>query len=100
GKLDPNISRFVDWDLFLRFTELETPIALPCILSHYLRDRDSQSVTVINSGRENLDKIHQKMKTRSSYSVSIEDGDITNELFGLSSKILDIRRANKWNSAT
>lgn len=58
---DNNLTRLVDWDFFLRMTELTSPIALPCILSHYFRGRDQQSVTNSNPLQKNYRKIIDKI---------------------------------------
>lgn len=100
GCFDETLSRLVDWDLFLRFTEFETPISLPCILSHYLRDRDPSSVTSVNSIEDNLKLINTKLRERSCQSLLIEDEDKAHELYGLSKHTLNIRSMEKWMSSS
>jgi hypothetical protein len=48
GGFDESLDRFVDWDFFLRATAVQTPVALPCILSHAYRGRfeDCTSLSV------------------------------------------------------
>lgn len=76
GGFNESLNRFVDWDLFLRFTERETPKALPCILSHYYQGRDQKCVTLENSLEENLKKIRCTLNDRANWSrrLTVNDG--------------------------
>ena len=95
GKFNETLSRFVDWDLFLRFTEHTIPTALPCILSHYYQERDYNCVTHDNALDENLNCIRKTLINRANWSkkFALSDG-YKLQAFGIS-KFSQTNRAQK-----
>ncbi|MEP7457166.1 glycosyltransferase [Phyllobacterium sp. SB3] len=92
GVFNESLSRYVDWDLFLRITEVESPDCIPCILSHYFQRRDVTSVSLENSREDNMLALQFSLRERSSWSTQIFDevGE-GHYLFGLSKLTIQTR---------
>jgi hypothetical protein len=64
GRFDEDLTRLVDWDFFLRMTEVETPARLPLVLHHYYQRRTPDSISAINPAEINADRIRSKLEQR------------------------------------
>ncbi|MEP9386174.1 glycosyltransferase [Mesorhizobium sp. KR9-304] len=64
GRFDETLTRFVDWDFFLRMTEVEVPARLPLILHHYYQFRTPGSISATHSIETNIDRVRSKLKDR------------------------------------
>jgi len=64
GGFDEELTRFIDWDFFLRMTEVETPARLPVVLHHYYRNRIPVNITATASGKINAERILAKLEER------------------------------------
>ena len=64
GEFDEELTHLVDWDFFLRMTEVETPARLPVPLHHYYQARTADSVTANNPVEINVTRIRAKLAER------------------------------------
>jgi len=67
GYFDESLDRYVDWDLFLRMTEVASPLALPCILSHYFQNRVDGSVSSADNKERAIQAIRDRLIQRSDW---------------------------------
>ena len=95
GGFDESLNRYVDWDLILRYTEKEIPLALPCILSHYFQGRDNLSVSKVEDQIDNLQILRRRMIERSCWKSNLYMSNNENHvIFGISD-ITKKKRASK-----
>ncbi len=64
GRFDEELTRLVDWDFFLRMTEIETPARSPLILHHYYRQRTSDSISATSPTQPHIARIRKKLAER------------------------------------
>lgn len=64
GRFDEELTRLMDWDLFLRMTEVETPASEPLILHHYYQRRTPVSISATNPAEGNIGRIRSKLEER------------------------------------
>jgi GT2 family glycosyltransferase len=77
GKFDTKLHRFLDWDLFLRLTEVDTPIAVPCITSHYFQARAAVSISSPADKTIALAAIRRRQTGRSDWTAQLIGKDGT-----------------------
>ena len=80
GGFDETLSRFVDWDYFLRVADVRVPLAVPAVLSHY-----EQGATGTVSTTEEQSEWRDEIWRRNSANVLIPDplGDLFSAKPGL-----------------
>lgn len=61
GGFDESMTRLVDWDLILKYSNVSIPCALPCILGNYYFGKADNQITSQNKYKENLQVIQQKL---------------------------------------
>lgn len=90
GPFDTGLDRFVDWDFFLRLTEIETPTALPCLLSHYFRGRTPQSMSD-NDPIRNIRRIQAGLLRRSGGGTTYDNNGAPLTIFGTADRTRQLR---------
>lgn len=60
GGFDEGLSRLVDWDLIIRYTENNVPMHIHKTLVHCFLSSELSNIALIEPLRDNSDKIHQK----------------------------------------
>jgi GT2 family glycosyltransferase len=75
GPFDPSLIRHVDWDLFLRMTEVERPVAVPCILGHSFQDRAAGGAADFTDKDHYLLELRSKLAERSDWSQPFATAD-------------------------
>lgn len=75
GNLDASLSRFLDWDLFLRITEVAPPVAVPAILSHYYQGRAAVSISEPSDKAVPLKEIRNRAEARADVRVAYRTKD-------------------------
>ena len=60
GGFDEDLSRLVDWDLIIRYTENNVPMHLHKSLVHCFLSSNLGNIALTEPLKENMDKIHQK----------------------------------------
>lgn len=80
------LNRFVDWDFFIRLSEIEHPVSVPCILSHYYRNRKIKNVTSNTSAGYNIKIIRDNLVNRANGFINIKPDTtgVTQQCFGIS----------------
>ena len=93
GGFDNSLKRLVDWDLVLRMTEFTTPIAVPCITSHYLQAREAVTVTNSTGAEEALAAVRTRAAQRADTRVPFTSGNRSpEEALSLAREYLSARR--------
>lgn len=64
GGFDEDLTRFIDWDFFLRMTEAEPPASIPVILHHYYTHRTPSNISAENRADTNVARIRAKLEAR------------------------------------
>lgn len=60
GCFDENLTRLVDWDLIIRFTEKNNPLFINKVLVNYFIDEDLDNITLVEPLGNNMEYIHSK----------------------------------------
>lgn len=60
GGFDENLTRLVDWDLIIRYTERNNPLFVDKILVNYFIDESLKNITLVEPLGNNMDTIHKK----------------------------------------
>ncbi len=93
---DTGLKRGIDWDFFIRLTEVTEPLAIPCILSHYFSERAQTFVSMRGSYRLMAHNIYTLQRSRASWLESLEDDSPARKVtvFGLSERQISWRADN------
>ena len=60
GGFDENLTRLVDWDLIIKYTEKNDPLYIEENLVNYFIDKKYNNISLVESESSNADRIHQK----------------------------------------
>ena len=94
GTFDETLDRYLDWDLFLRMTEVSVPLAIPAITSHYYRGRTDSYVSGAPERDAAIAAVRQRMAERSGWTVAIRIGpEASYEGFANPARSREARRA-------
>lgn len=84
GGFDESLKSLEDWDLIVRYTELEFPKAIPCILNHYFLSRHNKNVSQLARAKSSSIEVYEKLINRSSYNEVLTIDNENHEIFGIS----------------
>jgi glycosyltransferase involved in cell wall biosynthesis len=93
GWFDGSLQRHAGWDLILRMTEIATPLAVPCLLSHSFQGKADDGVTGTKDEGSALQAVRSKLIERSEWSQLFTTTDEHEHLaFSIGRTARDLRR--------
>ncbi len=94
GGFDEKLKKYVDWDFFLKLSEIEHPASIPCVLSHYFRNREKTNATTSVNDKKNLFAVRNNLINRAGgFLPGIHPKDNTQlECFGISKMTIKARK--------
>ncbi|MET0527526.1 MAG: glycosyltransferase [Microvirga sp.] len=93
GWFDRSLKRNVGWDLILRMTEVATPLAVPCLLSHSFRGKADNTVTTAEDEDSAIRALRSRLVERSEWSQPFTTTDEKEHLaFSIGRRARGLRR--------
>lgn len=92
GVFSATLRRYLDWEFFLRLTEVSAPLAVPCITSHYYQKRKKTSVSSIHDGEVAIRAFRYIIQQRASWSHPFQTSDGSKHILTSTAGDSQIRR--------